>query len=127
MAQEPKRFERRGPDFWCKMIRWMEVVSWAALLAVSGFIWMAKPRNVTFFDRLLGVDVPQNWDQTLLRWALFFCFMLFASCAFGLFVNSQRHDRKEDRYSITLVLLGILAIMALVAFATSMLQSGVPK
>ncbi len=117
MDEMPEINQRRGPDFWCKMIRWMELLAWALALATLCLLGWAKPRNVTLYDRFFGAELPnaKSWDFYSLRWALVLLVVLCGTCAFGIFVNAYRHERKEDHYSVSLLVLGILGLVGLAA------------
>jgi hypothetical protein len=116
LPQNANLYHRRGPDFWCKAIHWLEVLAWVLVAGVFCLIGLAKPRSVSLFDRFFGIAVPQDWNWELLRWALVLSAVLLLTCIYGLFVNSHRHDRKEDRYSPTLVGLGLFALCLILAF-----------
>ncbi|TCL72412.1 hypothetical protein EDC14_1006122 [Hydrogenispora ethanolica] len=118
MDEETGREKRRGPDFWCKMIRWMEIQAWILAGAILCLLGLAKPRSVTLYDRFYGspataAPAETAWNFYALRWALVLMVVLLGTCGYGLFVNAHRHARKEDRYSVSLMLLGALSAVGI--------------
>lgn len=116
-VEQDRRFynRRKGPDLQSKLIMATSVMVWGFMLAVLLIIEQAKPQVGDFFSRLFGVDLNQNWDYQLLTMA--FClsiFMLILSI-FVLFINHQRHRRKTDRYSRSLII-NIIFCLGIIIF-----------
>lgn len=107
---------RRGPDLWVKLVNWLGILAWAIMFFIIAITDRAKPPMETFFDRFFKVQVRQTWDFGLLRYALYLMITLCVLCVFGLVVNSRRHRRKNDRYSISLFLMMGLGIFSIIMY-----------
>ena len=114
---ERNRIERRrGPDFWVKLINWVASVAWIMMLVGLYLFEKAKPRFSTFFDRSFEVPVATGWDYDLIRRMMLAMLAVLSLCTIGLAINSQRHKRRDDRYNLSLIILGVISSIVIIIF-----------
>jgi hypothetical protein len=107
---------RKGPDLWVKLVNWLGILAWGIMFFIIAITDRAKPPMETFFDRFFKVQVRQTWDFGLLQYALYLMITLCVLCVIGLVINSRRHRRKNDRYSISLFLMMGLGIFSIIMY-----------
>ncbi|NLD46347.1 MAG: hypothetical protein GX660_04000 [Clostridiaceae bacterium] len=112
---------RKGPDFWVKAVGYSRFIVWLLVLLVLFFLSFAKPEMETFFDRMLHVNVRKTWNNELVKRAVYISILVYFLCASAFIVNSTRKKRKEDRYSITLILMGIISFVGVVLYLLNVL------
>ncbi len=105
---------RKGPDPWVKALEWLGVVGWLLMFAALFIIDRAKPQAEKFLVKATKVEASTTWNQELTT-ALFYLmiFGLFISII-GIAINSKRYRRKDDRFRITLIMLGIISIFGII-------------
>ncbi len=107
-----KRGERRsGPDVWFKMISWLSVIGWVLMLISLVLFDLAKPHMITFFDRFFHVSGVSIWDYQMTLYIFYIMIFGVILSVIGLLINAKRHRRKRDRYSLSLVLLGVVSLL----------------
>ena len=112
-----KRIERRkGPDIWIKSLTWFGIIGWIFMIVTFIIFHEARPESETsivgFYQGQLGTE----WDTDLVPYFIVLsAFILFLS-SFGLFINSQRHNRKNDKYRVSLILLVIISVFGLIYY-----------
>jgi len=114
MPDYPLQNRRIGPDFLVKTIQVTGILCWSLFIVSLLLVDKAKPRIETFFDRLLGVQLHQNWDHKLLQANFYVVFAIFLLSSAGLLFNKMRARRKTDRISRTLIFLSVLSFSALI-------------
>ncbi|MFH0977426.1 MAG: hypothetical protein V1874_16730 [Spirochaetota bacterium] len=98
---------RRGPDALTKAITIFAAISWALIFIVFLLITYGKPRmGGTFF--------AQAGDSTMTNYANIALGVVFFVCLVGLLINMNRHKRKSDRFSKSLIFFGIGSIIWLI-------------
>ncbi len=102
---------RRGPDVWFKMISWLSFIGWLLMLIALVLFDLAKPQMMTFFDRFFHVSFASVWNYQLTLYIFFVMIAGFFLSLIGLTINAKRHRRKKDKYSLSLILLGIVSFM----------------
>lgn len=112
---------RKGPDFWVKAVGYSRFIVWLLVLLVLFFLSFAKPEMETFFDRMLHVNVRKTWNNELVKRAVYISILVYFLCASAFIENSTRKKRKEDRYSITLILMGIISFVGVVLYLLNVL------
>lgn len=106
---------RRGPDFWTKLVNWIAIACWILMFGALYLFDKAKPRTATFFDRAANIPVETPWNPGMIKNMFILLLVILGSCTLGLLVNSQRVKRRDDHYSISLILLGVIAGLVIVA------------
>jgi len=101
---------RRGPDVVVKAVWWIAGISWALIITAIMFTGQAKPKSVSFFDRLLEVSVRNYWDEDLLRYAFYILLLNLAACIIGFILNLLRQKRKTDRISKSIIVLSVITL-----------------
>ncbi len=107
---------RKGPDPWVKALEWLGVFGWFLMFAALFIIDRAKPESENFLIKATKVEASTTWDQELTT-ALFYL-MIFGLCIsiIGIAINSRRYRRKDDRFRITLIMLGIISIFGIIKY-----------
>ena len=107
---------RRGPDFWVRILAWFGGISWVLMFAAIFIIDRAKPEAEKILTRASGAEVRTTWDQTLLGYL--FYLVIFGLCVstVGIMINSKRYRREEDRFRLTLIVLGMLSIFGIAIY-----------
>ena len=88
---------RKGPDLIMKLLDRASVILVGILIFNLCLVFSAKPRDETFFDRLLNISVSSLWDLKLLKFSLVVSVIQFVVSIVYLFLNSKRLKRKNDR------------------------------
>lgn len=114
--QTQQQERRKGPDLLSKTIRVIGLVCSSLLILSMLLIDRAKPRIETFFDRLLGMQLQNNWDSDLLLSNYHLVIAIFTLSIAGLLFNTRRARRQSDSYSRTLIFLAIISLSALIFF-----------
>ena len=112
MAELKKVFKerRRGPDAVVKAVWWTVGISWILIITAIVFTDQAKPKSMTFFDRIFKVSVRNYWDEELLRYAFYILLLNLAACVIGFVLNILRQKRKTDRISKSIIVLGVVTL-----------------
>jgi uncharacterized membrane protein YhaH (DUF805 family) len=116
---------RSGPDFWVRILAWLGGISWVLMFAAMFIIDRAKPEAEKILSRASGAEVSTSWDQTLLGYL--FYLVIFGVCVstVGIMINSRRYRRDEDRFRLTLIVLGMLSIVGIaIYFFTVLMPDG---
>jgi len=113
---------RSGPDFWVRILAWLGGISWVLMFAAMFIIDRAKPEAEKIFTRASGAEVRTTWDQTLLGYL--FYLVIFGLCVstVGIMINSKRYRREEDRFKLTLIVLGMLSILGIAIYLFTVLM-----
>lgn len=112
-----KRIDRRkGPDKWIKSLTWFGIIGWLFMFVTFVIFHEARPESersiVGFYQYKLG----RSWNEELVPYFVFLSAFILLLSSIGLFVNSQRHNRKNDKYRISLVLLVLISIFGLIYY-----------
>ncbi len=113
---------RRGPDFWVRILAWFGGISWVLMFAAMFIIDRAKPEAEKILSRVSGAEVSTTWDQTLLGYL--FYLVIFGVCVstVGIMINSRRYRREEDKFRLTLIVLGMLSIIGIAMYLFTVLM-----
>jgi len=118
----PAFTERRRTDDWIiKMTNIFSIVPWFVVFAVWIVIDFASPDKETFFSRLAGYRTGLEinihyWDEALLPVAFFLLLISLAFCLAAFILNTFRMKRETDRYRKSIMVIGGITIIAIVAF-----------
>ncbi len=118
-----RKIDRRsGPDFWVRILGWFGGISWFLMFATMFIIDRAKPEAEKIITRTSGAEVSTTWDQTLLGYI--FYLVIFGLCisTVGIMINSKRYRREEDRFKLTLIVLGMLSILGIAIYLFTVLM-----
>ncbi len=110
---------RKGPDPWVKALEWLGVFGWLLMFAALFIIDRAKPQSENILVNAAKVEASTIWNQELTN-ALFYL-MIFGLCIsiIGIVINSRRYRRKDDRFRITLIMLGVISIFGIIKYILS--------
>ena len=116
MLPELSTDRRQGPDIWLKVMKIFGMISWCFLITALYFFDQAQPRIETLFDRWLNVSLRANWDRTFLQTMFFLILAVFYLSGAGLIINTRRHKRDTDRYSLTLIFLLLTSMLGVIIY-----------
>lgn len=121
MEQKEREFveRRKGPDLLVRLVHWLGSIAWIIMFFILGITDRAKPQTATFFDRFFKVQVRETWNYSLVQWAFYLMILLSILCLIGLIANACRHRRKSDRYSFSLIMMFILAVVGIMMYLAS--------
>jgi len=105
---------RRGPDILIKGISYISIFSWIMIFIIFLVISIAQPPKESFFDRQYNIQVHSNWDQKMIQIAFSLMYPIMVICAFGLLINTLRHQRKTDSYNKSLVIIFCLSLVGII-------------
>ncbi|MDA3900663.1 MAG: hypothetical protein PF637_09120 [Spirochaetes bacterium] len=103
---------RKGPDLIVRIYHKLTAVTTVVNILLVTISGIAKPRNVTMFDRFADSTQKGGWDSELYSYLIYLILFQFIISATGLFLNYTRHHRKRDSYSL---LLGGSLIISVIA------------
>lgn len=107
---------RKKPDWVVKAVTICSVIGWGLAVLAMLFMDFASPKKENFFSRLFQTPVDSGWNSGLLIFILVILTMVFFLCVVGLIFNMTRHKRKSDKFSKSLIFLGVASLIALVAY-----------
>ncbi|ODS34338.1 MAG: hypothetical protein SCARUB_00469 [Candidatus Scalindua rubra] len=116
-GMKPER--RKGPDIWVKALGWFVVFGWFLMFVALFIIDRAKPEDENIFTKAAEIEVRTTWNQELINYL--FYLMIFGLCIsiIGIVINSRRHHREDDRFRLTLIILGITSILGIIKYLFS--------
>lgn len=95
-------------------IRVINAVGWVIVLAAVLLVEQARPRGADFFTRYFNANlVGGYWNKTLIYIALASLVAVFLASIVGFILNTRRHKRETDRYSISTLVLGVLSLFGM--------------
>lgn len=118
MSETPRKFveRRKGTDIWVKLISWFSAISWVMMFIVLYIVTKAGPQIENYFHKLFNASLRKTWDYELAQYALYLMILLLMLCLFGILINAQRHKRKSDKYSLSLIIMSILSVVGIFVY-----------
>jgi len=118
MGTSSHRFmeKRIGPDF---LVYWIRISSFIVWLIIGVFFFindLARPQQITFFDRLFDVSRRTVWDQNLMMISFIVAVILFFFSLLSLIINTKRLKRKSDHISISLIISLIVSTLSILLY-----------
>jgi len=111
-----KKDRRQRKDFISSWLEVSGVLVWLVLFAVVLLFQKAQPREKTFFDRLLAVELADTVDYTFLAPILYLLVLLLVLSAVSLFLNIKRLKRRTDHIRISYIITLVFATAGLIFF-----------
>lgn len=108
-----KKDRRRKQDFICS---WLEVTSllvWLILFAIALLYQKALPREATFFDRLLDVQLENTLNSGYLTAAFYLLLFLLSLSIISLLLNFKRLKRSTDHIRVSFIISLIFSVAGL--------------
>ena len=114
---------RKKADWMVKMATILSFVSWAVVIAVWVVLDAASPeKDMKFISSIIRMhnDVQTHirtyWNQTLLSVGFVLLVASLAVCMIAFLFNKLRMRRKTDKYRKSLIVIGAITIIGIVAF-----------
>jgi len=125
--KEQKKDRRQRRDWITKMPVFLSLLSWALLATVWILLDQAAPPKsygwLSFFD---GYSTPSGfWKRVPVNVAYILLMVSIGLCLIAFGFNKMRMRRKTDKYKISVFFVGIVSIIALVAFLMFFLPRGI--
>jgi hypothetical protein len=114
MLENKANNRRRGTDTLTKAISIFAGISWLLIIFVFIFYLNSKPREASLYDMRFSVADSYKGDPSLLIYSNIALALVIIICFIGFIININRHKRKKDRLSKSLIFFGIGSIMWLV-------------
>jgi len=116
--KERKKDRRQKRDWVTRMPTILSLLSWMLLAAVWIIIDQASPPKaygwLSFFD---GYSTPTGrWDRGLVNISYILLMVSIGLCLIAFGFNKMRKRRKTDKYRLSVFFVGIVSVVALVAF-----------
>ncbi len=108
-----KKERRHRHDFICS---WLEVTSflvWLILFVIVLLYQKALPREATFFDRLLAVQLQNTLNSGYLTAAFYLLLILLALSIVSLLLNFKRLKRSTDHIRVSFIISLIFSVAGL--------------
>ncbi len=117
MNTRSKRPDRRkGPDPWIKSLTWFGIIGWIFMLVAMAVFHKARPESERSITGFLQKTLGTQWDMELVPYFISLSAFILLISLFGLYVNSQRNNRKNDSYRMSLVSLVVFSILGLLYY-----------
>lgn len=121
---------RKKADWIVKMATILSLVSWTVMIAVWAVLEAASPdKERQFISSAIRkhLDVQtyfrNYWDGTLLSVGFLLLVASLVVCLVAFFFNKLRMRRKTDKYRKSIIVIGIITIIGIVAF---LIRFGLP-
>lgn len=111
-----KKDRRQKKDFISSWLEVSGVLVWLILFATVLLFQKAQPREKTFFDKLLAVELADTMNYTFLAPILYLLVLLLVLSAVSLFLNIKRLKRRTDHIRISYIIALVFAIGGLIFF-----------
>jgi hypothetical protein len=103
---------RRGPDTLKRAINIFAGISWVLILLVFIFNLNSKPGGDSLYSK--RYNVISGASTSLLIYANIVLVLVMIVCFIGFMINMNRHKRKSDRFSKSLIFFGIGSLIWLI-------------
>jgi len=117
MYENDRRERRHGPDLLVKLITIMAVLGWVLMIVTVFFYGVSRPASISKQFWPLADKMDRIWNTEMLSLVLYFLVANFIIAIVGLLINSKRHKRKTDHYSLSLQLLTLMAAVGIFVVA----------
>lgn len=108
---------RRSNDFNLRMVQYLSLLSWLNLLFILGSYLQSRPRNSYGVERFFSIYMGSTWNLTILNLFLILAIVQLSISGYGLMLNSTRMKREGDKYSKSLIINLLIAIVSIIAYS----------
>lgn len=109
--------ERRISNDWVvKWLDWSVIVTWVISFIIMANTMLAMPQRPNTIDNYYGYIVRRTWDMERIQNNIYFLLALFIVSSISLILNSTRMKRAGDRYRVSLMVMGVLSLMLILAY-----------
>lgn len=107
---------RRRKDWVLRWLDWSVIFTWLLTFLILVNFLLAMPERPNTIDRFYGYPVRLNWDMSMIQRNIYFLLALFVITSFSVVLNSTRLKREEDHYRFSLVVMGGMSLLMIVAY-----------
>lgn len=100
---------RTTPDSKAKLIKLLVEASWLVGLVTLIFSCITIPALKTFFNTYLHLNLALKRNQSYMQINLALIIITFIISLIGIFLNSSRNRRRDDRFYSSLIAITILS------------------
>ncbi|MCL2456048.1 MAG: hypothetical protein FWD19_00690 [Defluviitaleaceae bacterium] len=106
---------RKQADWVIKLASVLSLISWLTAFVVWVLLDIAAPDRM---NAQIGAFGPgsSSWNETLLPITFFLLIFAFCSCVAAFIFNMMRMRRKTDKYRKSIIIIGVMTLVGLVAF-----------
>jgi membrane-bound acyltransferase YfiQ involved in biofilm formation len=115
-TQERRVDRRKGPDIWIKSLTWFGIIGWIFMLITMAVFHLARPERDKSISGFLQKRLSGEWDSELVNYFIILSVIILVISTIGLIINSQRLNRKNDRYRMSLIFLVAFTILGLIYY-----------
>lgn len=108
--------KRVGADKRVRIVQYLGLSSALMMLLIIFMITQAKPEFRNGLDMFWGYQRRETWDIFTLNISMISAIVLTLVTSFGLYLNSTRMKRRDDRWNISLILGFVFSVMTLVFY-----------
>lgn len=113
-GKRPER--RRGPDIFVKILGWLGVFGWFLMFVALFIIDRAKPEAEFILSKTARASLRNAWDQGLVTYLFYVMILGLFISIIGIVINTRRFHREDDRFRLTMILLGIISIFGIAKY-----------
>lgn len=106
---------RRKKDWVTQAVPVVSVIGWLTAIVFLILLERARPQQSNFFSRYFDVVLVTAWNASLVRTSLMVLVGVLLVCVVGFFFNMLRQKRKTDKYSKSIIILGLISLVAIAA------------
>jgi hypothetical protein len=111
-----KKERRQKPDFICSWLEVSVALVWFVLFIIILLFQKAQPRDQTFFDRLLSVELQDTLNYGYLAPIIYLLVLLLVLSAVSLILNFKRLKRSTDHIRVSYIISLVFSVIGLVFF-----------
>lgn len=109
--------ERRVNNDWVvKWLDWSVIITWIISFVIMANTLLAMPQRPNTIDNFYGYVVRSTWDMERIQNNIYYLLALFIVTSISLILNSTRMKRTGDRYRLSLLIMGVLSLMLILAY-----------
>lgn len=113
---DKKRGETASSEAGYALLVILKLAGWLLLFAAGCLVGLAKPETTTFYDKIYQTTPRQEWNMELIRRVPALLTAGIACTPLGLVVYLTGIRSRKYGFPVSLVLTGLLAVAALVAY-----------
>lgn len=106
-------YMRQGPDLILKLIKVIIQATWCLGVVVLVIACAAMPLTKNLLNTTFNTELNIAWNYTFLKFDFFLTIITFSVSIIGLYLSSLRQRRRTDRYSASLIIIGILSAISI--------------
>ncbi len=107
---------RKGPDLLIKLMKVINELGWLLYVVSLFLLELRKDLAQNYLDLQLTGKMPPPWKREDIKYVFYILVLNFILSLTGIFLNGLRHHRKKDQYRISLIIMGIIALLGILYY-----------